>query len=211
VKQSKYFVNALIFIILACFSTSVSAQKIVDKQEKPAVNDTLKELHSPKKASKLSAILPGLGQAYNKKYWKIPFVYAGFATIGYFVSWNNKYFVQAKNAYTEIKNWKDGPYDIEKMPTVKKLEAVVHYDLNNSTSRNDFLNGLTRQQEYYRRNRDLLVISFVGFYGLNIIDASVDAHFFDFDMSDDLTLNWQPSVTKLNNQLFYGLVCSIHF
>jgi len=84
------------------------------------------------------------------------------------------------------------------------LDATKYYDLENPTDYNNFKTGLSKQSDYYRRNRDLLIIAMAGFYGLNIIDASVDAHFFDFDISEDLTMNWQPSMQTFEKQLVYG-------
>ncbi len=156
------------------------------------------KVHSPKKATIYSAILPGLGQAYNKKYWKIPVIYLGFGTIGYFIKWNNGYYNTYKLAYSDL---------TDTNPATKSyldLEVTKYYDLENSTDYNNFKTGLSKQSEYYHRNRDLLVICFAGFYGLNIIDASVDAHLFDFDISEDLTMNWQPAVQTFEKQLVFG-------
>ena len=91
------------------------------------------------------------------------------------------------------------------------LEASGYYDLEDATDLSNFATALNKQQEYYRRNRDLLIICMVGFYGLNIIDASVDAHFFDFDMSEDLSMNWQPTMQLFNSKPVYGVTCSFTF
>jgi hypothetical protein len=162
------------------------------------VADTVpEEVHSPKKATIYSAILPGLGQAYNKKYWKIPVIYMGFGTIGYYIGWNNDKYQFNKTAYRHL---------VDQDPETnlyEKIEAIKYYDLNNPTHFENFKDGLIKRQDYYRRNRDLLIISIIGFYGLNIIDASVDAHLFDFDISDDLTMKWSPKMVNLNNDYFY--------
>jgi len=162
------------------------------------VQDTIPvEVHSPRKATIYSAILPGLGQAYNKKYWKIPLIYIGFGTIGYYISWNNDKYQFNKTAYQHL---------VDQDPETKlyeKIEALRYYDLNNPTHFANFKDGLQKRQDFYRRNRDLLVISFLGFYGLNIIDASVDAHLFDFDISDDLTMKWRPEMITLKNDYLY--------
>jgi hypothetical protein len=102
-------------------------------------------------------------------------------------------------------------------PIMTQIQILIlilklqYYDLENPTDSLNFKTGLSKQSEYYRRNRDLLIISMVGFYGLNIIDASVDAHLFDFDISEDLTLNWQPAVRTFENQLVYGINCTFKF
>jgi len=171
---------------------------IIDSTKIEVVPAKAEIIHSPKKASIYSAILPGLGQAYNKKYWKIPIIYAGIGTIGYFIAWNNNIYKTYKLAYNDL---------IDKDPDTNShldLEAAKYYDLDDPTQFANFKSGLSRQSDYNRRNRDLLIISMLGFYGLNIIDASVDAHFFDFDISEDLTMNWQPAVRTFEKQLVYG-------
>ena len=158
-----------------------------------------KEAHSPRKAAIYSAILPGLGQAYNRKHWKIPVIYAGFGAIVYFIDWNNENFSFNKTAYRHLTDNDPETNDFQ------KIEAIQYYDLNNPTHFNNFKDGLKKRQDFYRRNRDLLIIGMVLFYGLNIIDASVDAHLFDFDISDDLTMQWQPSMSNIRNSIVYGV------
>lgn len=165
----------------------------------------MEEVHSPKKASMYSAILPGLGQAYNKKYWKIPVIYAGFAALGYFIYWNNDNYQIMKRAYSDFTD------DDPETNSYLDLDGAQYYDLGTEPDDTNFKDALTKQQSYYRRNRDLLIISTVGFYGLQIIDASVDAHFFDFDISEDLTLNWQPTMQYFNQQTVYGINCTFTF
>lgn len=162
-------------------------------------------IHSPKKAAIYSTVLPGLGQAYNKKYWKIPIIYAGFGTFGYFIGWNNKNYKTLSLAYSDFT---DGDPDTD---SYLDLEGSKYYDLESESGQNEFKNALNKQKDYYRRNRDLLIISIVGFYGLNIIDASVDAHLFDFDISEDLTFNWQPAMQSVDEQLVYGFNCRFNF
>lgn len=170
------------------------------EKEKPAT-----QLHSPRKATLYSLALPGLGQAYNKKYWKIPLIYAGLGTMGYFIHWNNKNYNTMKQAYNDFTD------DDDDTDSFNKLDGVEYYDLDDATDAESFETALENMQDYYRRNRDLLFVCIVGFYGLQIIDASVDAHFFDFDMSDDLTMNWQPSVYYMNQQSVVGITCTFTF
>ena len=183
------------------------AQKLeVDSTRIVEMDQQTEEVHSPRKATIYSAILPGLGQAYNKKYWKIPVIYAGFATMGYFIYWNNDNYGIMKRAYNDYTD------DDPNTRSYENLDGASLYDLeNNKTHQEIFKKNVLRQQNYYRRNRDLLVISIIGFYGLNLIDASVDAHFFDFDISEDLTMNWQPVMYHFNQQPVYGINCSFSF
>ena len=180
----------------------VEADTIIEaeKVKKPA-----EEIHSPRKATIYSAILPGLGQAYNKKWWKIPIIYAGFGAIVYFIDWNNDNYQFNRTAYKHLTDTNDNTN------AFMEIEAVKYYDLDNPTSRANFEDGLLKRQDYYRRNRDLLVISFVGFYGLQLIDASVDAHLFNFDISDDLTFDWQPTMQHFNKLNVYSINCTFNF
>jgi Family of unknown function (DUF5683) len=178
---------------------TVSASEI-----RPVSHDTA-EVHSPRKASMFSACLPGLGQAYNKKYWKIPIVYGGFATLGYFIKWNNKNYKIANQAYKDLTD-KDPATD-----SYMKLKEIKYFNLDNPSDVSQLKQGLITNQDYYRRNRDLLIIITVVFYGLNIIDASVDAHFYHFDISDDLTMQIRPVIMQHKNQNIFCLNCTFNF
>lgn len=134
--------------------------------------DSLSVLHSPAKATVMSAILPGAGQVYNKKYWKIPIIYAGFAGLGYLASTNNADYKIYKEAY---RLRLDGDES-----TIDDYEGIYSNE------------DLVTLKDYYRRNRDLSYICMGILYILNVIDASVDAHLYYFNVNDDLTMNIQP-------------------
>jgi hypothetical protein len=161
--------------------------------------------HSPRKAAMYSAILPGLGQAYNRKWWKIPIVYGGFASLGYFIKWNNGEYNTAKIAYKDLTD------DDPATDSFMDLKQIQYYDLDSPSDVANLKKGLTSSQDYYRRNRDLLIIVTIAFYGLNIIDASVDGHFFNFDISDDLTMKVKPALLKEKNQNILCLNCTFNF
>jgi hypothetical protein len=127
----------------------------------------------PKKAAYLSAALPGLGQAFNKRYWKIPIVYGAFGTIGYFIGYNNNKYQQYRNAYL-----------LKKSFPLEELEDELAINIS--------VDNLQRGLDYYRRNRDLLMIVLVGVYIIQILDAHIDAHLMEFDVSDDLTFRLEP-------------------
>ena len=148
----------------------ISAQS---NQSPVLVNDTTK-IHSPKKAAISSAILPGLGQAYNKKYWKIPIIYAGLGFCTYSVINQN----QNYNSYRQ-----------EYITRIKEGVSFVNPEYSNYS-----LSDLTILQDYHRRTRDLFIIGTAAVYVLNIIDASVDAHLFTFDVSEDLSLDLRPEI-----------------
>ncbi len=152
--------------IYAFYVTSIADALIVKSSTK----------HSPTTATVLSAMLPGLGQVYNRKQWKVPAIYGGFAGIYYMFDTYHRGFTQYRVAYQyQTDNNPDTFNDI----SIARSSSDVLY----------FMNA-------YRRNRDLMVIIMTGFYLLNIIDANVDAHFFDWDISDDLSYRFEPHIDR---------------
>ena len=145
--------------------------------------ETVKE-HSPKKASIMSAILPGLGQGYNEKYWKIPVVYATIGTSLYFALSAQKNYTNYKTAY------------------VNRIDGGVKDPNYTNISDENMLSSI----DFYKRNRDLSYIFMGLFYVLNIVDASVDAHLFTFPKNDNLSFNIQPTLQYTqNNKLAKGI------
>ena len=138
--------------------------------------------HSPKVASWLSTIVPGAGQVYNKKYWKVPVIYAGFATFAYFIRYNNRLYIKYRNLYQQKVAFDEGEGEID--PIYENVDKSIFRD----------------KREYWRRNRDLNYIGLGALYLLQIIDANVDAHLYKYDISDDLTLRYEPTY----NQLVYN-------
>lgn len=138
----------------------------------PGTKKVLPPVHSPKKAALYSALLPGAGQVYNRKYWKVGVLVAGTGALVYGYRFNTRYYNQFKG---------------ELIQRQQTGQAWIDPGLQRYT--NDNLNEL---QSFYRRNRDLTFIGFALLYAANIIDATVDAHLFDFDVSDDLSLIVRP-------------------
>jgi hypothetical protein len=159
--------------VMALYPVQLKAQSSNTQQ------DTVSKVkkHYPKLATIMSAVVPGAGQAYNKKYWKIPIIYVGLGTLGYLANHNNTRYKDFKKAYSVL-------YTTNKDSSI----ALYGTDFN--------LNGLDYYKNYYRRYRDLYVIFTAGLYLLNIVDANVDAHLFDFDISDDISLRITPSAEQ---------------
>ena len=164
-------------------------------QDTLSVNDTVTRKHSIRRAAIYSTVLPGLGQVYNRKAWKVPIIYAGFGVLGYFIISNNNEYQLYKEAYVYVAN--DETYPIDN-PLVDKYNQ----------------DQLQRGMDYYRRNRDLSIIITSLWYVLNILEAYVDAHFFDYDVSEDLSLKLGPAVTPTfasRPQVAPGLKISLNF
>ena len=135
---------------------------------------------NPKRAALLSIVTPGLGQAYNKKYWKMPIVYAGLGTAGFFFFNNRKYYNEFKDAYIQDINVGDG--DVSK-----------YYDLGYTKP------DIQSAAEQYQTWMEYSAVAFIAVYVLQIVDASVDAHLYYFDVSDDLSLNISPTLQYTPN------------
>ncbi len=131
------------------------------------------EKHSPLKATMLSVTLPGLGQAYNGRYWKIPIIYAGFGAIAYFVRFNNNEYQGFRRAY--VARVDGNPNTVDDYPFY-------------STDQ------LQRATNFYRRNLEVTYILGAALYLLNVLDATVDAHLLDFDVGEELSMNLQPFI-----------------
>jgi hypothetical protein len=161
-------------VILLCIIPVLSVNSVC--QEATASGDSMKvRQHSPTKAVIMSAVLPGLGQIYNGKIWKLPIIYGGEMTAIYLYHWNDI-------RYDKI-------MDILKSGLTGQEEYYI-YGTRISSSR------MTYARDHFRRQRDISSFFVAGIYLLNIIDALVDAHFFEYDISDDLSLEIQPGILQ---------------
>jgi len=153
--------------------------------------------HSTPKAALYSAALPGLGQIYNRKIWKVPLVYAGFVTLGYFVYFNGTHYVQYRNAYLDFTDENPGTISYLNLisPDIDPAtyDNVLHPDTYNKANRDWIESQLKRGLKYYKRYRDMSMIGIAGWYILNILDAIVDAQLFDYDISPDLSMKIIPA------------------
>lgn len=145
---------------------------------------------SPSKAAFYSAVLPGLGQAYNKKYWKIPIIYAALGTGIYFYVDNNKNYNRYRSAYK------------------RRLAGFNDDEFQGIVADND---ALIDAQEFYQRNRDLSLLLTVIAYVLNIVDANVDAHLLQFNVSDDLSLRPHIDQNEIDFNRNLGLTLNFKF
>lgn len=170
---------------------------------------------NPTRAVIYSAILPGLGQIYNKAYWKLPIVYGGFMGCIYAVTWNNRNYKDYSTAYMDLKNdvefnkdnpnaWSNSWKDIAKKSGIDPSRFITDVK---------YQDNIKRRKDYFRRYRDLSIIITAGVYFICMIDAYVDAQLFDFDISPDLSMRLEPAVTPKTSfsDRSYGLNCSIKF
>lgn len=196
----------------AADSTVRSVMLAADSLPKPA-QIKMEFKPDPKKAV-LMALVPGLGQIYNRKFWKLPIVYGGLMGCMYAVTWNNRNYQDYSTAYKDIMmDAKEPNRPVEEFHTSWQDFLGVGYDPKEWVTNTNFQTQLKNRKDYYRRYRDLSIIITVGVYALSIIDAYVDAQLFDFDISPDLSMHWEPSVTPQTaySSRSYGLNCSIKF
>ena len=190
-------------------ATDSTVQSVLAKADSigvPEVKLNVKQAFKPNPTKAvLLGLVPGLGQIYNRKYWKLPFIYGGFLGCTYALLWNQQMYRDYSQAYLDIKD--DDPN------TRSYMEMLPpRYDI--SGREEHFKSIFKRKKDFYRRNRDLSIFCFAGVYLLSVIDAYVDAQLSVFDITPDLSLRIEPAVietpgTKKNGA--YGVGCSFNF
>ncbi len=166
------------------------------KVKKAVVDSTGKKKHSPRKATLYSAILPGLGQVYNRAYWKVPIVYAALGITGAVFNYNRKEYNKIKFAYFALINQDTAQYKFVDAQLKKFVDAGDTYSLQKY--RNEF-----------RKNIDYSVLFFILFWGLNVVDATVDGHLKEFDISNNLSLRIKPTFNSLPSTAGVSFVFTI--
>lgn len=165
---------------------------------------------NPKRAMWLAAVLPGAGQIYNRKYWKLPIFYGGFIGCFYAMRWNNMMYNDYAQAYLDLMDDNPETHSYDKF---QHLGAEITA-ANMATWQNKF----KRRKDYYRRYRDMSAFIMIGVYALSIIDAYVDASLSEFDISNDLSLRVAPAVISggassawPSKSSAFGVQCLISF
>lgn len=140
----------------------------------------------PTRAVWLSALFPGLGQIYNRRYWKLPIIVAGYMGLGYGLSWNNRMYQDYQRAYADV---------MDDDPNTKSYLDFFPPNVDESTLSPEWLSQtLKSRKDYYRRNRDLCIICCIGLYLLAMLDAYVDASLTHFDISTDISMDVAPAL-----------------
>ena len=186
--NSKYFIF-IIFLNFSGFSQDLVSPDSLSSNflDSNLINNQNSNYN---KAPLLSAILPGLGQVYNKQYWKLPVIYGGYLLIGHYIKFNN-------NMYKEFRG------------------ALIAQTDDNELTINPYPNfsesSLERNMEYWRRNRDLLIIFTGVYYILNIVDAHVFSHLNDFDIGNDISFSLSPKISKFGYNHNFGISLKFKF
>ena len=187
----------------------MTSAPVLKESEVPA--DSLKKeidqkiwVPNPTKATWLALVIPGGGQIYNRKYWKLPIFYGGFAGCAYALTWNSKMYKDYSTAYKDAMNGNMQSSSItDLLPPGYKISETQLKEL------------LRKRKDTYRRYRDLSIFAFIGVYLLSVIDAYVDAELSNFDITPDLSMKVEPAVidNRIDNSSnrYVGLQCSFRF
>ena len=164
---------------------------------------------NPKRAMWLALVLPGAGQIYNRKYWKLPIVYGGFVGCAYALRWNNQMYRDYSQAYLDL---------MDDDPNTQSYNQFLHLGAKIDDSNKARYQKLFKsRKDTYRRWRDLSVFCLIGVYALSVIDAYVDASLSEFDISKDLSLRVEPTIINNNRERnplksnSLGINCSLNF
>ena len=155
-------------------------------QEKPSKRNWLTWRPNPKRALWMALVIPGGGQIYNRKYWKLPIFYGGFVGCIYAITWNNQMYHDYAQAYIDI---------MDDNPDTKSYEQFLHFNTHiTESNRSRYQELFRKRKNRYRRWRDLASFVTMAVYALSVIDAYVDASLSDFDITPDLSLHVAPRV-----------------
>jgi hypothetical protein len=187
----------LLFVFVVLISVTVPAQKTADslplaKKERKTDTAYLRR-HNPRKATLYSAIIPGWGQAYNRKYWKMPIIYTALGISAERFFSNKKEYDRVRRAF------------ILKSDTIPGNDYLIDADLQRLD-----VNALSYYRREFRKNMDYSVLFFVIFWGLNVADAAVDAHLKHFDVNDNLSIKIKPGFLPNSNAAGITLLFDIH-
>jgi hypothetical protein len=202
VKKYKFLILLFVFISMETHFCNAQAVPVktdsvnfINKAE-VSKEKTENPINGPKQAAIRSLILPGLGQAYNKKYWKVPIVWGALGTCGYVISYNLSNYKDLKQAYIGKYNarvYKDSTEYYKMDPNLVPLsEESLRYN-----------------RDQFRRNVDYSILVFAILWGINVMDAAVDAHMKSFDVSEDLSLKIKPGYSEIAGTNGLSLVLKI--
>lgn len=198
--KNSFLTFLLLFIVSIGYAQQEGRLTIIEEEANNTEKKTPKKIGqnidplSPARAAFYSAVVPGLGQAYNKKYWKIPIVYAGMGAGIYFYIKNNKQYNRYRDAY-------------------KSRLAGLTTDEFSDADGNPLLSdeSLIDAQNFYSRNKEVSLLVTAAFYLLNIIDANVDAHLMQFNVNEDLSVRPDVYQNDFNNRTNLGLSLNYRF
>ena len=159
----------------------------------------------PETATWLALAIPGGGQIYNRKFWKLPIVYGGFVGCLYAYNWNGQMYKDYRQAYLDI---------MDSDPNTNSYKDFFRPGYDYEANKEYLKDVFKKRKDRYRRWRDLSIFSFIGVYALSVIDAYVDAQLSNFDISEDIHLSIEPQIIdnrQMYGENYYGFNCNISF
>ena len=158
------------------------------------------------RATWLALVIPGGGQIYNRKYWKLPIVYGGFVGCMYAYNWNGQMYKDYRQAYLDI---------MDSDPNTDSFKDFFRPGYDFERNKEYLKNVFKKRKDKYRRWRDMSIFAFIGVYALSVVDAYVDAQLSSFDISEDINLSIEPQAINgdklLYDKGYYGFNCNITF
>ncbi len=164
---------------------------------------------NPKRAMWLALVFPGAGQIYNRKFWKLPIFYGGFVGCAYAMTWNNQMYLDYRQAYLDLMDDDDSTHS---------YDSFMHLgNTIDDSNRSRYESLFSKRKDRFRRYRDISFFCILAVYALSVIDAYVDASLSAFDISDDLSMHFEP--TYINSNVYknpykgggLGVQCSLRF
>ena len=198
-------VDTLQNAIQAQSGLSADSSRVSKKRSGIEVSDRIRNFKpEPYKATWLAVVIPGAGQIYNRKYWKLPIVYGGFMGCLYAYNWNNQMYSDYRQAFLDI---------MDADPNTKSYETFFPSGYDYQRNEQYLKDLFKKRKDRYRRWRDLSIFACVGVYLVSIVDAYVDAHLSSFDISEDINLSIHPEMinSSASTNNYYGVNCNISF
>jgi hypothetical protein len=189
--KTRQKIQIIFFLLLICFEQSILAQDSL------SVATPVKHKFKPEtmRATMMAVSFPGLGQIYNRKYWKIPVVYIGFGALVYSAGFNSKNYVQYLKGYLDLNDaipQTDSYVDLLPDKNRENYDRTLYPTKYNHSTFTAYSDALLRMVDYYKRYRDLSYIGIGAWYLISILDANVDASLFNYDISNNLDITFVP-------------------
>lgn len=189
-------------------TTDSTSVVVLNKKEKKPKRDWNTWKPNPQRALWLALVIPGAGQIYNRKFWKLPIIYGGFIGCTYALLWNQQMYDDYSQAYIDI---------MDDDPATASYNNMLPMGYDISGREEQFKKIFRHKRDYYRKYRDMSIFAFFGVYLISVVDAYVDAQLSTFDISKDLSLSVEPASIEINNNIgsrksrAIGVQCSLNF
>jgi hypothetical protein len=201
-------ISVFLLVHLLCFQHFIFAQDTLRTAQKEKPVKKIFKAESAR-ATMLAVAFPGLGQIYNRKYWKVPFVYAGFGGLVYAVSYNSKWYNDFMKSYQDFTDQVPETAYYLNLPMFKNTDPSTYDPALHPSEASWYKDRMLKGIDYFKKYRDLSYIGFAVWYLVTILDANVDASLFNYDISDNLDIDVTPVQMSMSGQTGMGLNLSL--